>query len=112
MPLFGPSNVRDSVGTVVGFVTNPVNLVSGGTATAISAASGGLGVVDGRAQLLGTTDSLKRSSLDYYAALRSAAAQRRAALVAEGKAGLVTTPTGGPKLPADIPPTAGAGAVP
>ncbi len=47
-------------------------------------------MVDGRANLLGATDTLERNSLDYYATLRSVTAQRRAALVAEGKAGLVT----------------------
>jgi phospholipid-binding lipoprotein MlaA len=55
-----------------------------------SVATGGAGFVDGRANTLTTTDSLEKVSLDYYAALRSAAAQRRAALVAEGKAGLVS----------------------
>ena len=90
LPLLGPSDVRDSVGKLAGLVTNPTTFISGGAAAAVGAASGGLGVVDGRANLLGATDALQRSSLDYYAALRSAAAQRRAALVAEGKAGLIT----------------------
>lgn len=89
LPLFGPSNVRDRFGKVADLVTNPVNFVPGGAAATVGAASGGFGIVDGRANLLGATDALKRTSLDYYAALRSATAQRRAALVAEGKAGLV-----------------------
>jgi phospholipid-binding lipoprotein MlaA len=82
LPLFGPSNVRDSVGKVVGLVTNPASLVP-----AVGVASGGIGLVDGRANTLGATDSLERTSLDYYATLRSVTAQRRAALVAAGKAG-------------------------
>jgi phospholipid-binding lipoprotein MlaA len=90
LPLLGPSNVRDSVGKIAGLVTNPVNFVPGGAAATVGMAGGGLGFVDGRAVLLGTTDSLERTSLDYYATLRSAMAQHRAALVAEGKAGLVT----------------------
>jgi phospholipid-binding lipoprotein MlaA len=53
----------------------------------IQFAGGGVGAVDGRADLLGTTDMLEKTSLDYYAALRSMQAQRRAALVEEGKAG-------------------------
>jgi len=92
LPLLGPSNVRDSVGTVVGFVTNPTNYVPGGAAAAVGTASVGLGVVDRRADLLSATDSLEHDSLDYYAASRSAVAQQRAALVAEGKAGLVKGP--------------------
>lgn len=53
----------------------------------VNATSGGVGVVDQRADLISTTDALQRTSLDYYATLRSVSAQRRAALVAEGKAG-------------------------
>jgi phospholipid-binding lipoprotein MlaA len=90
LPLFGPSNVRDSVGQVVGLVTDPANFVPGSAAvTAVKTTSGTIGVVDTRANLLGTTDSLERTSVDDYAALRSAAAQRRAALVADGKTGAV-----------------------
>jgi phospholipid-binding lipoprotein MlaA len=90
LPLFGPSNLRDSVGKVAGLVTNPVSFVPGGAAAMVGGVSGGIGVVDGRADLLPTTDALEASSLDYYATLRSIMAQRRAALVAEGKAGTVT----------------------
>jgi phospholipid-binding lipoprotein MlaA len=86
LPLLGPSNVRDSVGQVVGLVTNPANFLPGSAAvTAVETTSGTMGFVDTRANLLGATDALERTSVDYYAALRSAAAQRRAALVAEGK---------------------------
>jgi phospholipid-binding lipoprotein MlaA len=86
LPLFGPSNVRDSIGTVVTVATNPGIWLTGGASIAF-AAVGGVGVIDGRADLLGTTDPLEHNSLDYYAVLRSVAAQRRAALVAEGRAG-------------------------
>jgi phospholipid-binding lipoprotein MlaA len=95
LPLFGPSNVRDSVGQVVGLVTDPANFVPGGAAvTAVKTTSGTVGFVDTRANLLDATDSLERNSLDYYAALRSAAAQRRAALVADGKIGAVSNQQG------------------
>jgi len=87
LPIFGASNVRDSIGRVADLLTNPANLASGGAVAAISAVSGGTGFIDARAGLLSTTDPLEHDSLDYYAALRSIAAQRRAALVAEGKAG-------------------------
>lgn len=89
LPLFGPSNVRDSVGKVADLVTNPVNFVPGGAAATMGMAAGGAGIIDKRANLLGTTDALEHNSLDYYATLRSAMAQRRATFVAEGKAGLV-----------------------
>ena len=89
LPLLGPSNVRDAVGTVGGLVLNPANLLTGGAAVAATVVSGGLGAVDGRAGLLATTDSLQQGSLDYYATLRSVSAQRRAALVQEGREGRV-----------------------
>jgi phospholipid-binding lipoprotein MlaA len=87
LPIFGPSNLRDSIGKAADLLANPANLASGGAAAAIGAASGGIGFIDSRANLLSTTDPLEQGSLDYYAALRSITAQRRAALVAEGKAG-------------------------
>jgi phospholipid-binding lipoprotein MlaA len=102
LPLFGPSNVRDGVGKVVGMVTNPTSFVSGGAAAVVSTASGGLGAVDSRAGLLSATDSLEHTSLDYYATLRSVMAQRRAALVAEGKAGLVTNHQGDATAPSKL----------
>jgi len=94
LPLFGPSNVRDSVGKAVDLFTNPTNFIPGGAAATISTASGGVGFIDRRAGLLSTTVPLEHESLDYYAALRSAAAQRRAALVDEGKAGAVDSHKG------------------
>jgi phospholipid-binding lipoprotein MlaA len=89
LPLLGPSNVRDSVGKIVDFATKPINYIPGGAVATVSMASSGLGVVDSRAQLLPTTDMLEQSSVDYYSATRSAAAQHRAALVSDGKEGLV-----------------------
>ena len=86
LPLLGPSTVRDSVGQVVGFATNPARLIGGAAAT-LGTAAAAAGAIDGRARALNATDALERNSLDYYAASRDAAAQRRAALVAEGKVG-------------------------
>lgn len=87
LPLLGPSNVRDTVGKAIGMVANPTNFIPGGAAAAVSMAAGAAGAVDGRARTLDVTAALERNSFDYYAASRAAAAQRRAALVAEGKVG-------------------------
>jgi phospholipid-binding lipoprotein MlaA len=89
LPLFGPSNARDSIGKVVSLALNPTTYATSGAVIAASAASNGIGLVDSRATLLPATDSLEKSSLDYYATLRSVAAQRREDLVEQGKAGLV-----------------------
>ena len=94
LPLLGPSDLRDAAGQVVGLATNPLNAVTGGAGIVLTVGSG-LGVVDGRAGLLSATDSLERSSLDYYATLRSLQEQRRAKLVEEGKAGLVDQSSAG-----------------
>ena len=110
LPLFGPSNVRDSVGKAADLLTNPTNFIPGGAAATISTASGGVGFIDKRADLLSTTDALERDSLDYYAALRSTAAQRRAAFVAEGKAGDVVVHKDGVPSAPDLASAAPAGA--
>lgn len=89
LPLFGPSNARDSVGQVVSLALSPATFGASGAVVAVSAAGNGIGLVDSRAMLLPATDTLQKSSLDYYAALRSAMAQHRAALVEQGKVGLV-----------------------
>jgi phospholipid-binding lipoprotein MlaA len=91
LPLFGASNLRDSVGKVADLVTDPANFVPGGAAVAaVRTSSGTVGFVDTRANLLGTTDALESTSLDYYATLRSVTAQRRAALVSDGRIGAVS----------------------
>jgi phospholipid-binding lipoprotein MlaA len=87
LPIFGPSNVRDTVGKVGDLLANPLSFIPGGAMTGIEVAGGVGGAVDGRANLLPTTDALEKTSLDYYASLRSMQAQRRAALVEEGKVG-------------------------
>ncbi|MDB5486405.1 MAG: VacJ family lipoprotein [Reyranella sp.] len=87
LPLFGPSNARDSIGTVVDLVGNPTNFIPGGTIATVGMAAGAAGMVDGRARSLDVTGSLEKESLDYYAATRSAMAQRRKAFIDEGKAG-------------------------
>jgi phospholipid-binding lipoprotein MlaA len=101
LPVFGPSNARDSVGKVADLVTDPASFVPGGAAVAaVRSTSGAVGFVDTRANLLGTTDALQSTSLDYYATLRSVTAQRRAALVSEGKIGAVTDHRGDATPPA------------
>jgi len=78
-----PVSVRDTAGRVVGIFADPLDYIL----PDVTAASGGLDVVDTRADLMPTTDLLEKTSPDYYAALRSVMAQRRAALVEEGKSG-------------------------
>lgn len=87
LPLLGPSNLRDATGTLAGMLANPLGFVPGGAVQTIQTISTGVSVVDQRAGTLKMTETLERNSLDYYAALRSIHAQRRARLVEEGRAG-------------------------
>ena len=102
LPLFGSSNVRDSVGKLGDILADPINLIPGGAMSTIDLAGTGVGAVDERADLLSTTDTLEKTSVDYYASLRSMQAQHRAALVEEGKAGDVDIGPDTP-LPDDTP---------
>ncbi|HYZ43052.1 MAG TPA: VacJ family lipoprotein, partial [Stellaceae bacterium] len=81
LPLLGPSNARDTVGTVVDMAMNPLTFVGGAPATYASIGTGGANVVDTRAQHLHDLDELERNSLDYYATLRSVYRQHREAQI-------------------------------
>jgi phospholipid-binding lipoprotein MlaA len=87
LPLLGPSNLRDTVGTGLGLFGDPLGYVPGSTMQVVSLTGGVVGAIDGRARLLGVTDELEKNSVDYYAALRAMHAQHRAAFIEEGKAG-------------------------
>lgn len=85
LPLLGPSNSRDAVGTVVDMAMNPLAYVGGAPATYAGVAAGGAGVVDVRAQHLKDLDELEHNSLDYYAELRSVYRQHRDAEITAAK---------------------------
>ncbi|MDR6937070.1 VacJ family lipoprotein [Luteibacter sp. 3190] len=85
LPLFGSSNVRDTVGRVLTAGLYKLGDNSDTVQTLETVRTVG-GIVDGRAQALPLTDRLETSP-DYYAALRDNAAARRAKLVEEGRRG-------------------------
>jgi phospholipid-binding lipoprotein MlaA len=85
LPLLGPSNPRDALGTAVDMALNPLTFVGGAPATYASVATGGANFVDARAQHLHDLDELERNSLDYYAALRSVYRQHREAEISTAK---------------------------
>lgn len=82
LPLLGPSTVRDGIGTGVDlllhpftyFLSTPVNLSITGGRTVVR-----------REELLEPIDELRESSLDFYAALRSAWRQDRAVQLRKGQ---------------------------
>lgn len=89
LPLLGTGNLRDATGKVLSFVVDPLGSNSD-TVQALGTVNTVGGIVDGRAELLPSTDRL-RTQPDYYVALRDTVASKRARLVLEGKAGAVTS---------------------
>lgn len=87
LPALGPSNARDAVGTVAGFVLNPLAVAGGARLTSLSYARGGADFVDTRASHLKTLEELERTSLDFYTTLRSVAQQRRQSDIEKAKRG-------------------------
>lgn len=79
LPLLGPSNVRDTAGRAVDFFTDPWGyLGQGDTVEALRIARIGVQTIDTREALIEPLDALRASSIDYYAAVRSAYVQQRA----------------------------------
>jgi phospholipid-binding lipoprotein MlaA len=79
LPLLGPSNVRDTAGRAVDFFTDPWQYFGqGDLVDAGRVARAGLQLIDTREGLIEPLDALRASSIDYYAALRSAYVQQRA----------------------------------
>lgn len=83
LPLLGPSSVRDGIGLGVDTFLHPFTYVMNSTVN-LSLAGGR--AVTTREQLLEPLDELKASSVDYYAALRSAYVQDRAVELRRGRA--------------------------
>ena len=111
LPLLGPSNPRDALGTVVDLALNPLTFVGGAPATVAGAATGGANFVDKRAEHLHDLDELERNSLDYYATLRSVYRQHREAEItaakqpeAEGRVDISFPNATSPPAPTPAPP--------
>lgn len=81
IPLLGPSNVRDAVGKVVDFKTDPVTYVNHMRTRNVL---WGVRMISYRADLLDTSKILDTAALDPYEFLRDAYLQRRRNLVHDG----------------------------
>lgn len=95
LPILGPSNVRDAVGTGLGFVLDPFAFVGGANALYAGYARGAANGIDDRADQLDTLDALEKSSIDFYAATRSAYRQHRNFEIAQalGKSAAASQPS-------------------
>lgn len=82
LPVFGPSNPRDTVGMIADSYTDPLDyyLQTGGRHWAYWTRQG-LTALSEREAYLDSLDDVKRTSLDYYSTMRSLYRQRRDALI-------------------------------
>jgi phospholipid-binding lipoprotein MlaA len=87
LPILGPSNPRDAVGLAVDFLTDPINLWANNThREEVVWARTGTRAVDERARNFDVIEDLEKSSLDFYATVRSLYRQRRKDEINDGKA--------------------------
>lgn len=78
LPIFGPSNPRDVIGRVADYFTDPVNQWSLNTDRRwVPTSRSGSSMVHWRATYMEEADDLERTSVDYYAAVRSLYRQQR-----------------------------------
>jgi phospholipid-binding lipoprotein MlaA len=86
LPVLGPSNIRDGIGLGVDTFANPLRYVFAAydveyVGYAMTAVEG----IDLRARNLSVLDEIERTSIDFYAALRSLYRQRRNRLISNGE---------------------------
>tara|TARA_B100000459_G_scaffold58359_1_gene31625 strand:- start:190 stop:1047 length:858 start_codon:yes stop_codon:yes gene_type:complete len=74
IPVLGPMNIRDGAGKLADSFISSLGEIDN---TAFEWTHRGVDAVDTRAGLLDTLDDLERTSLDYYAAIRSLYRQKR-----------------------------------
>ncbi len=85
LPLFGPSNPRDAVGLVLNTFLDPISVWANNThREEIALGRTMLVGVDEFSRVMEDLDKLKETSIDYYAALRSIARQKRKAEILNG----------------------------
>jgi len=82
LPLFGPSNLRDTTGMVLTMITDPINAyaVSEGEEWLVPMRTAA-NAVDQRSKIIDEVNALRDNSVDYYAAVRSSYYQNRKAAI-------------------------------
>lgn len=104
IPLLGPSDVRDALGKVVDFQTDPFAYVRPVKWVYIG---GAVRLVDARAGLLQASNLLEGAALDRYSFTRDAYLQHRRSLVYDGNPPPLDDDDPGPSDPKDGQPTGG-----
>jgi len=85
LPLFGPSPPRDLVGRAVDTALDPITWIGGEDFQYFKYGRVALWVLDLREQNLETLDEIERTSIDYYAAVRSLYRQSREGAIRNGE---------------------------
>lgn len=87
LPIFGPSNPRDTIGMVADNYIDPFSYAATvADVDDLQIIRFIVGGIDERARAMGDLDELQKHSLDFYAQLRSLVQQRRAAELRHGAA--------------------------
>lgn len=82
LPIFGPSNLRDTTGMILTYTTDPVNAYAvTHDESWVLAVKTATNAVDQRSRIIDEVNALRDNSLDYYAAVRSSYYQNRKAAI-------------------------------
>jgi phospholipid-binding lipoprotein MlaA len=82
LPIFGPSNIRDTAGMILTYSTDPVNAYAITENEAwILPVRTATNAIDQRSKIIDEVNALRDNSLDYYAAVRSSYYQNRKAAI-------------------------------
>lgn len=82
LPIFGPSNLRDTTGIILTYSTDPVNAYAvHQNETWILPVRTATNAIDQRSRIIDEVNALRNNSLDYYAAVRSSYYQNRKAAI-------------------------------
>jgi phospholipid-binding lipoprotein MlaA len=93
LPFLGPSNARDLVGRLVDSRMNPLSYVLSDAGLAwLEIVGNVLDAVDTRERNLEAVDELQKTSLDFYASVRSFYRQLRASEIANGRRSRIPLP--------------------
>jgi phospholipid-binding lipoprotein MlaA len=92
LPLTGPSNPRDAVGSLVDLAFDPLTYIGMREKGWWTAGRRVADILDERSRNIDTLDELRRSSVDLYATLRSLYRQHRQAEIRDGKPDLQNLP--------------------
>lgn len=88
LPVFGPSNLRDTIGFAVDSFLDPVNYVTRrNDAEWVAPARSAVGGVDARHRNWQQIEDLQRQSTDFYATIRRVYVERRRAAIANRAGG-------------------------